>query len=467
MMRPQVHKVRVLVGPTSLPEVLRLDWANAEVRHLVRGSSHGADGRLISYDRTSIRRSLAGAAIDQPLADLIVHLNGDVNCLLLAEREREGFWDGAFLSSVALSNCVRFAWRLLEDFEPDLLLFHNHPHELFTYVLLKVALRRRTATYLVHFSALPWRSSISRYDEHGAAHKLNLQATASEVELASIDQYMRRLQASHEQAIPFADRALVSAQAQPFSVSDELKALCRGEVVKNVVRIARKRALYRAFRESVSDSFAKPYVAFPLHYQPEETTMPRGGVFAQQLNAILLLRSVLPERIAIVVKENKATFRAPLVLAMTVRSREFYAALRSVPNTWLAPLEQDTFDLIDHSLGVATITGSVGLEALCRGKKVVVFGDANYESFAGVTRLESSNHAAGLEAIIAALPHDPSATRRDLRGELLRSIGPPAEDNATNSSSQRAATVEAFEYIGANLERFLRPVEGASLLALS
>ena len=460
---PPVKKLCVLFGPTSIEEIARLEWPQAQVHRLLRVDCPPGPG-AIPYDAAHVQAAIRGRQVGPDLARAILRLNEDVNCLWLAERDRNGFFDGSFLAPVALANCARFAWSLLDELAPDLVVFHNHPHELFTYVLLRLALHRGVATYLVHFSALPWRACVSRYDADGAIHKLKLRHAWSEAEATGVDDYMRRLRSSHDSAIPHADRALIAAGHKPLDLQHELRHLLRGSPAKNLLRIWRKWNLYHAFLAAVSEPPAAPYVVFLMHYQPEESSMPRGGIFAQQLNALLRLRAALPEQIAIVVKENKATFRAPLALAIGVRSRDFYAALCSLPNTWLVPLERDTFELIDRALAVATITGSVGMEALCRGRPVIIFGDANYEHFAGVTRLASDFAGSALKRVAEGAGHDAATTRRDLLGELLLSVGPAAENNETNALSQRLATVQAFEFLGANLQQLAAQAQGAAVV---
>ena len=215
--------------------------------------------------------------------------------------------------------------------------------------------------------------------------------------------------------------------------------------------------MYRAFTQHVTSAVAGAYVVFLLHYQPEENTIPRGGAYSQQLNALVKLRSLLPPRVNILVKENKAMFRLPLTLAMSVRSLEFYKAVVSLAGTFLVPLERDTFDLVDNSLAVATITGSVGIEALCRGKRVIVFGNANYRHFAGVVSADTEDvHPAELQALIDGAAHEPAATAVDLMTELCCSLGASSESNSTNARSQQAATLEAFSYLGQRLGQFAR-----------
>lgn len=458
----------VLVGPSYLPDVGNLQWHAAEVRYLqkYRIADRPEHSDWIFYDLGTMKAGVAGRLVTDDLAEVILALNRDINCYFVAERERTSLFDGTFLAPVAISTCAQYAWSILKEYKPDLVVFHNHPHELFTYVLLRIALLLNIDTLLVHFSALPWRMCVSRYAKDGSIKKLKLKDHCSDGEASSIKRYMRRMQSTHDVAIPALDVNLLAPAGGPlyfgYELSSvtrgsvfknllkgyELSSLAKGSVVKNLVRVVRKASLYRAFKKCATSELRKPYVALLLHYQPEEATIPRGGIFGQQFNAILKLRSWLPPEINILVKENRATFRAPITLATGVRNNDFYAAIASLPGTCLVPLETDTFKLIDDALAVATITGSVGLEALCRGKKVLVFGDANYKDFAGVLRLDlSSTDKSQLQAAIADPRHDPSLTERDLLTELLYSIGPAEEANETNFRSQQGATIEAFELI--------------------
>ena len=457
--------LRVLIGPTYLDAVQRVQWPGATVRYLQKYRDR-MDGSAsnIPYDEASLKQAIAGRPVRRELADFILALNHDPNCFFLVERDRTDLFKGSFLAPVDISDAARYAWQILEDERPRVLVFHNHPHELFTYVLLKAALRLNITVLLVHYAAMPWRMAISRYGSNGQPEKQQLRQVASEVERNAVRGYMQRLQRRHEDAIPFADRKLLADDS--LYVGDEWRAMIKGAVPKNALRIFKKRRSYRAFNRWVTSDGGivggKPYVVFLMHYQPEETTVPRGDVYGQQLNALLKLRSELPDDISILVKENKATFRAQLVLSVDVRSDDFYRALSGLPDTYLVPLSHDTFELVDNSVAVATITGSVGLEALCRGKKVIIFGEANYKGFAGVIDLSvTAPRGAGLGSLRALGPHDPALTESDLMQELLSSIGPAEEANDTNLLSQQAATIDAFGYVAERLQHLLdSPLRG-------
>ncbi|MFT4160425.1 hypothetical protein [Shinella sp.] len=122
-----------------------------------------------------------------------------------------------------------------------------------------------------------------------------------------------------------------------------------------------------------------PFVYFPLQMQPEMTTSSLGGKFRDQALAIERLADLLPENVRILVKENPkqgAYMRGPL----------FYHRLARIPNVTILPSYANTHALMQRSQFVATITGTVGWEAIRAGKPALVFGAAWYRSLPGVVR---------------------------------------------------------------------------------
>lgn len=120
-----------------------------------------------------------------------------------------------------------------------------------------------------------------------------------------------------------------------------------------------------------------PYVYFPLQLQPEMTTSALGGMFRDQALALECLANMLPENVKIYVKENPkqgAYMRGPL----------FFHRLKRISSVHLLPSYANTHELTENSLFVCTITGTVGWEAVCKGKKALVFGSTWYQSFPGV-----------------------------------------------------------------------------------
>ncbi len=121
------------------------------------------------------------------------------------------------------------------------------------------------------------------------------------------------------------------------------------------------------------------FVYFPLHLQPELSTTPLGGKFADQMLAIECLRALLPDDWWIVVKENPHQ-------ASYARGALFFARLEKIPNVAYMGKSFDTYDLTEQSQFCATVTGTAGFEALTFGKRVLTFGQAVYKDFPGVTQ---------------------------------------------------------------------------------
>lgn len=137
-----------------------------------------------------------------------------------------------------------------------------------------------------------------------------------------------------------------------------------------------------------------PYVAFFLHYQPEENTCPNAGIFANQYLCILSLLRSLPENVMIYVKEHPHQFMSHMQ-GQTKRIKEFYDDLAAIPRVKLINFRMDSFSLMSNAMAVATVAGTAGWEAAVKGKPVIVYGMSWYERMKGVMRVtddESAKH---------------------------------------------------------------------------
>lgn len=132
----------------------------------------------------------------------------------------------------------------------------------------------------------------------------------------------------------------------------------------------------------------RPFVYFPLHYEPERTTNPDGGNFTDQIDAILSLRSCLDDDIDIVVKEHPSQLKDAM-FGHRGRSPLTYRLLSSIKGIELVSHKMSSLELIRESILVATITGTVGLEAALTGKRCLIFGHPPYKNCPNVYHWES------------------------------------------------------------------------------
>ncbi len=142
----------------------------------------------------------------------------------------------------------------------------------------------------------------------------------------------------------------------------------------------RKNNLRKALKKSVqSYLLEKPYIYFPLHFEPERTTNPDGDRFHDQILAIISLRKLVPSNISIYVKEHPSQI---IIGSKGSRGRSpmFYNVLRNISGVKLISHKENSFKLLKNSIFSATITGSVAIESSVIGKKSIIFGSTWYDN---------------------------------------------------------------------------------------
>ncbi len=142
----------------------------------------------------------------------------------------------------------------------------------------------------------------------------------------------------------------------------------------------------------------KPYLYVALSYQPEATTSPKGDVYVHMELMVAMLSKLIPENWMLYLKEHPAQFDGSWAFrAHSARMEYFYDDLAAMENVALLPTSFSSYDLIDQSITVATVTGSVGWQAVIRGKPVLAFGYPWYQGCEGVFQANSQQKC--LEAI--------------------------------------------------------------------
>jgi hypothetical protein len=143
----------------------------------------------------------------------------------------------------------------------------------------------------------------------------------------------------------------------------------------------------------------RAFIYFALHYQPERTTVPEGGIFSDMYRCAWLLSSIFGDRYAIVIKEHPSQFNYS---GMGEQSRwiGYYEDFGNLKNVFFVSNDVPSMDLIDKSSAVATVTGMVGWEALCRGKPVLVFGSPWYIACRGALSVKNVSQAEEAKSLL-------------------------------------------------------------------
>jgi hypothetical protein len=283
--------------------------------------------------------------------------------VLIPEPESETY--NAFVA------CFYAAHNILTSIKPDVVLFQNLPHEGCNYIFYCLARTLNIRIIATYQTIIPGRfwicENLETLGEVADAPRL-FDVEPTDYQLPKTWPYMTG--ATKDQSYQ-----LKSAIADVIRKPWRLPVAAIRYHYSKLYRLDLKRTL-STFNES--DRF----VYFPLHLQPELTTAALGGPdgrYSDQISAIEQLSQIVPPGIWIYVKEN------PKQTAQQ-RGQLFYRRLNSLPNVKYVSREVASRVLIEKSIAVATITGTAGWEALFYGKPVLVFGNAWYLSFDGVSR---------------------------------------------------------------------------------
>ncbi|MDR0606700.1 MAG: hypothetical protein LBG80_20715 [Bacteroidales bacterium] len=177
-----------------------------------------------------------------------------------------------------------------------------------------------------------------------------------------------------------------------FFIKRGIKLLLLG--LCNIINgfLYQRRLVKFAKRESQINWNTK-YIYFPLHNQPELSTLPLGDVYVDQLYAIECIARIIPNEWKIYVKENPLQAAGGLrIIDSSFIWRDwsfFFKRMQRNPQIVLVRENIDTNRLIEKSEFIATITGTAGWESILAGKSVLYFGNAWYGSFSGCTRFTS------------------------------------------------------------------------------
>jgi hypothetical protein len=151
-----------------------------------------------------------------------------------------------------------------------------------------------------------------------------------------------------------------------------------------IARIVKARLLDRPYFQQprAGDRF----IFFPLHYQPEATTLIWAPFHVNQVATIENIAKTLPVDHLLYVKEHKGSLGR--------RSIGYYHRLRRIPNIRLISPYADSHDLIKQSSAVCVLTSTVGWEAILYEKPVIALGDAFFNVFDQVQRVTSYDQLA-------------------------------------------------------------------------
>ena len=356
----------------------------------------------------------------------------------LALRRKELLWSSKRRIRAYLESKVRFWFRIFDDYRVHYYVSSNVPHRLDDYIAYRLAKARGVPRLC--FYRLPivpgvmsrlilyrdigeqrWpilieklglrKEQLPMAEKRECGHKDGVLSSDLETiyeacvlkgrSLPDLSFSAMRAHASSERSIQshgVAEPATVSAnpgqqvlQAASLGVGWKLwRRFC-----ERIVSGLERWGVWR-YSEDVSSSFEQErYFLLMLHYQPEASSRPLGGLWADQMHLVKTVAEALPKGTKLYVKEHPKQKSSP-----AYRGVDFYRSISGLDSVRL--VDSTVGDrLAEQSMGVVTLTGAVALEALLKGKPAIVMGDSVLSRCRGVYSPNSFSELCGSLASIA------------------------------------------------------------------
>lgn len=300
---------------------------------------------------------------------------------------------------------LRYWNHIIETKKINLFLTANIPHEVFDFVAYELCRLKKIPTILLYNESQTGDTVLIMNDWRESCRELPVHYSELKKKYAKSPIDEIRLNKQFEQY--FLDRTSenpdkIFYMKKDFQVYTKIKGVAT--TIKRIFDTFKKQpffALHFAAKvllkkikdiyfnryyssRAVKPDMKAPYVYLALQYQPELTTSPIADAFVDQLLIAQMLSKHLPKDVKIYVKEHP-------VQSSYGRTLSFYRDLLATDRIVLIKKNFDSRELIKHSKAVATATGTVGWEAMCRLKPVLMFGNYTYQYYDGVYQVKTNN----------------------------------------------------------------------------
>jgi hypothetical protein len=199
---------------------------------------------------------------------------------------------------------------------------------------------------------------------------------------------------------------------------------------------------------SQDPDFSQKYIYLPLHYQPELTTNPMGGIFNNQILILDVLLNSIPEDVFIYVKEHpqqKSTCRY---------DKYYYDLCSKSKKIILMKKDISSRALIRNAMCVATVTGTAGWEALFEKTPVLLFGYCFYMYAPYVYNVRSDESC---KKALQAIFHDNFLFNEDYFKVFLNAVADTSIHGFIDPLYSIASSF-SFEESNANILAYIRNI---------
>lgn len=307
----------------------------------------------------------------------------------------------------AIATCI--------EHKPSVVVFSYEPHMLPIYLFKRVceALGIRTCTMAI--SPFNWKVFLDMVNGGGAEYrKINKPDNGAPND--SVARFINEKKSDYSVAKPFYEK-----RNHGVSLGKKLvyKLKVNGWKPHKLILSQMALANYQRLSSDRSQFQGLKYICVFLQLQPEQTTLPDGGLFVHHLFAIQMLYSAASALgISLVIREHPATFEFDANLKW--RPSDFYSSIKNIgPNIYFDDINAEPYSLIKSSIAVSAITGTVLLEALLQGRPAIAFGKHPLRDYSASAFVDSFADEMELrEKITKAMAESSSSITADVESYL-------------------------------------------------
>jgi len=154
------------------------------------------------------------------------------------------------------------------------------------------------------------------------------------------------------------------------------------------IKIISARKRYRKLCEHKNDFGS--YIFFAAPMEPEAAILPVALEGRYIFYALKSISESLPDGVTIVYKEHPGQFDQQVLFTTEWKSKFYYENLKELGNIKFVQDDTNTQELISGSIGVATLNGTIGLEAVLAGRHCITFANQWYEDLDGIHFVKNS-----------------------------------------------------------------------------
>lgn len=320
---------------------------------------------------------------------------------------------------------------------PDVVVFSYEPHMLPMYIFKKVSEALGIKTCTMTIAPFYWKLSFEMVNGGNAeTQRILLKKMDNEASNESVQRFINEKKSDYSVAKPFYEKRNLG-----FSAAKQLiyRLKVNGWKPHKLILGQIARTKYRKFSIERSQLQGVKYICVFLQLQPEQTTLPDGGLFVHHLFVIQMLYSAVSELgISLVIREHPATFEFDTNLKW--RPSDFYDSIKNIgSNIYFDDINVEPYSLIKNSIAISAITGTVLLEALLQGRPAIAFGKHPLKGYAGAAFVDKFSDEVELrEQIAKAIIESSQSIIADVESYLhkayLTTFGPNEYVGNTNMS---------------------------------